>query len=41
MRGGGDIIFARNQAEKAIVKLEDFIIMKMVGKGTFGKVYLV
>ncbi|TNV81287.1 hypothetical protein FGO68_gene17471 [Halteria grandinella] len=41
MRAGGSIIFARNQAEKAIVKLEDFIIMKMVGKGTFGKVYLV
>jgi serine/threonine protein kinase len=41
MRAGGSIIFARNQADKGIVKLEDFIIMKMVGKGTFGKVYLV
>lgn len=41
MRTGGAIIFARNQAEKTTVKLEDFIIMKMVGKGTFGKVFLV
>lgn len=41
MKAGGAMIFARNQDEKLTVKLQDFIIMKMVGKGTFGKVYLV
>jgi len=41
MKTGGRIIFARNQAEKHTVRLQDFVIMKMVGKGTFGKVYLV
>jgi hypothetical protein len=41
MKAGGAMIFARNQADKTTVRLEDFIIMKMVGKGTFGKVFLV
>ncbi len=40
MRQGGNIIFARDKLDKD-VKLEHFIIMKMVGKGTFGKVFLV
>lgn len=31
-------MFSRN---KLAAKLEDFKIMKMIGKGTFGKVYLV
>lgn len=35
------MIFTRNQADKLVIKLEDFVIMKMVGKGTFGKVFLV
>jgi serine/threonine protein kinase len=38
IKGGGDLIFARLKEE---VKLTDFIIRKMIGKGTFGKVYLV
>ncbi len=38
IKGGGDLIFARLKEE---VKLADFIIRKMIGKGTFGKVYLV
>jgi protein-serine/threonine kinase len=41
MRQGGAMIFTRNQADKLVIKLEDFVIMKMVGKGTFGKVFLV
>lgn len=38
MRGGGNLIFtkAKDQA-----KLQDFIIRRMIGKGTFGKVFLV
>lgn len=40
MRAGGAMIFSRVKDEKN-VKLQDFIIMKMVGKGTFGKVFLV
>lgn len=36
--GGGDLIFNR---KKDNVKLQDFAIKKMVGKGTFGKVFLV
>jgi serine/threonine protein kinase len=32
------LIFARL---KEAAKLEDFIIRRMIGKGTFGKVYLV
>ena len=38
MREGGDLIFTK---EKDIAKLQDFVIRKMVGKGTFGKVFLV
>jgi serine/threonine protein kinase len=41
MRAGGNMIFSRNKEDKLTVKLQDFIIMKMVGKGTFGKVFLV
>jgi hypothetical protein len=40
MRQGGALIFQRKK-EGYNVKLEDFVIMKMIGKGTFGKVYLV
>jgi hypothetical protein len=40
MKQGGALIFQRKK-EGYTVKLQDFIIMKMVGKGTFGKVYLV
>ena len=39
MAGGADAIFARNQAMAA--SLQDFQIRKMIGKGTFGKVFLV
>lgn len=38
MRAGGNLIFTK---KKDTVKLQDFVIKKMVGKGTFGKVYLV
>lgn len=38
MREGGDLIFTK---KKDIAKLQDFLIRKMVGKGTFGKVFLV
>ena len=41
MRQGGNLIFTRQQEDKNVVKLQDFVIMKMVGKGTFGKVFLV
>lgn len=34
----GNLIFTRQKDE---VKLQDFVIRKMVGKGTFGKVFLV
>ena len=37
-KGGGDMIFNR---KKDNVKLQDFVIKKMIGKGTFGKVFLV
>ena len=37
--GGAAALFARNQAQLAA--LEDFQIRKMIGKGTFGKVFLV
>ena len=39
MAGGAAAVFARNQAQPAA--LEDFQIRKMIGKGTFGKVFLV
>lgn len=35
---GGKALFSRN---KVPAQLADFKIMKMIGKGTFGKVYLV
>ena len=38
MAGGARALFNRN---KFPAKLEDFKIKKMIGKGTFGKVYLV
>ena len=36
---GGAEVFARSQDANA--RLEDFKVLKIVGKGTFGKVYLV
>ena len=39
MAGGAAAVFARS--EGAPVSLEDFQIRKMIGKGTFGKVFLV
>lgn len=39
MAGGGEQVFARGENKKA--ELKDFIIRKMIGKGTFGKVFLV
>jgi hypothetical protein len=41
MRQGGALIFNREKANAYVPMLQDFIIMKMVGKGTFGKVFLV
>ena len=38
MRQGGKLIFTK---QKDQAQLQDFMIMKMVGKGTFGKVFLV
>jgi serine/threonine protein kinase len=38
VKEGGALIFTRQKDE---VKLQDFVIRKMVGKGTFGKVFLV
>jgi hypothetical protein len=38
MTAGARALFNRN---KFPAKLEDFKIKKMIGKGTFGKVYLV
>jgi hypothetical protein len=38
MKQGGNLIFTKRSEA---VQLQDFEIMKMVGKGTFGKVYLV
>jgi hypothetical protein len=40
MKAGGALVFQRKK-EGYQVKLQDFVIMKMIGKGTFGKVYLV
>lgn len=40
MRQGGTLLFTRKHEEKGGVKLQDFIIMKLIGKGAFGKVYL-
>jgi RAC serine/threonine-protein kinase len=38
MAAGGLALFSRS---KVNAKLEDFKIIKMIGKGTFGKVFLV
>jgi serine/threonine protein kinase len=38
MNSGAKFLFSRN---KEPAKLEDFKIKKLIGKGTFGKVYLV
>ena len=40
MIGGAAIAFARSESTTSVT-LEDFEIRKMVGKGTFGKVFLV
>jgi len=39
MAGGADAVFARSNVAPA--QLSDFQIRKMIGKGTFGKVFLV
>lgn len=39
MANGGTSVFARDG--KAPANLQDFEIVKMIGKGTFGKVFLV
>ena len=38
MAAGGQSVYSRS---KVTAKLEDFKIKKMIGKGTFGKVFLV
>jgi len=38
MAGGARPLFSRSQKD---AKLEDFKLLKMIGKGTFGKVFLV
>lgn len=39
MAGGGNAVFSRDKTKQA--NLSDFVIKKMIGKGTFGKVFLV
>ena len=39
MAGGAAALFAREENQPA--SLQDFLIRKMIGKGTFGKVFLV
>lgn len=41
MRQGGTLLFTRKHEEKQTARLQDFIITKLIGKGAFGKVYLV
>lgn len=38
MTGNSKAVFSRNKTDAS---LEDFKILKLIGKGTFGKVYLV
>lgn len=38
MAGGAKALFSRSKTD---AKLEDFKIKKLIGKGTFGKVFLV
>lgn len=38
MRNGGSLIFTRLKDQ---VRLQDFVIRRMIGKGTFGKVFIV
>lgn len=42
MRQGGTLLFTRKHDDAgSAARLQDFMIMKMIGKGAFGKVYLV
>jgi hypothetical protein len=41
MRQGGTILFTRNHDGQAPARLQDFEIKRMLGKGAFGKVFLV
>ena len=42
MRHGGTLIFTRKRdLTEETVRLQDFEIKKMIGKGAFGKVFLV
>ena len=41
MRQGGTLLFTRKHDEQQTARLQDFLITKLVGKGAFGKVYLV
>lgn len=53
MRQGGDLVYSRDRAlaelhtksqmtiSQPLARLQDFQILRMIGKGTFGKVYLV
>lgn len=42
MRHGGTLIFTRKrELAEETVRLQDFEIKKMLGKGAFGKVFLV
>ena len=49
MKKGGDLLYSRDQSRSSastkptlsVPRLQDFIILRMIGKGTFGKVYLV
>jgi hypothetical protein len=42
MRQGGTLIFTRKRdITEDTVRLQDFDIKKMIGKGAFGKVFLV
>jgi serum/glucocorticoid-regulated kinase 2 len=41
MAGGAEAVFARGGLDQVKAQLSDFEIKKMVGKGTFGKVFMV
>jgi len=41
MRQGGTLLFTRKHDGQVAARLQDFEIKRMLGKGAFGKVFLV